>query len=1296
MPSDKVQGRNSSQAELNHAIELGPISDGDTINPSEKDGKEKSENEPKVTYFQLYRFASSFDMICVVTGTVCSLVSGVGMPLVSVLLGDVVTKITTTDIQASAHDVRIIVIKFTVVGAIMFVAAYGQMCCWTLSAENQSKRIREKYLHAILRQDMAWHDTCRNSESLNTRLNADTQLVFDGLADKVGMIVSGAGTFIAGFVIAFTHGWRMTLVLLSAFPLMAGGGFVTTMYGNKSASDGQDAYATAGGLAEQAISSIRTVVAFDGQNREIKNYERLLDDAYRSGVKKAIGGGAGLGFIMLVMFLSYALAFWFGAREVRDGRMETGEVLTVLVATLIGSFSLGNVGPYFGALGNAQVAAHGIFKIIDRVPPIDSSSELGLKPASLKGHIVLKDVDFVYPSRPEIPILNKMSIEVIPGQTVALVGLSGSGKSTIIGLLERFYDPIQGSIKIDGIEVKDYNVRYLRDCIGLVSQEPVLFNATIRQNLMYGTRKDQEVPTDKEIEQACRLANAHDFISKLPGKYETPVGDKGALLSGGQKQRIAIARALIRNPGILLLDEATSALDTESERIVQEALDKASAGRSTVVVAHRLSTIINADLIYVMEHGHVVASGTHESLLAQGGLYAEFVSNQQLKTRKVQENDDLVMPTSSSPSHDHVKIVDEIPDKIRRTFSRKLSGMSSTKSDLGRSTTAEVMDEAMPDYEREKKEAAKKLRLQNAPITRTIKYMRPDISLVTFGVFFAFTQGAIFPVFSQVLSNAIKALSQYNTPSYDLIQKANHSALLFVFLAAVAFVGFGGAQICFMIVGERVTRRMRSLSYRAILSQEMAFFDRPENSTGALTSRLATDSQQMFDMVSQVLLIGFATVATVGCGLGFGFAASWQMSLIIIAVVPIVGLGQYLETAALNGFGEKTRKAYERSGQVAGEAIANIKTVALLAKEDVIEKRYIKATESPHKYAVKKTFYASFGYAFAQAFSYWSYSIGFYGGYRLVEAYIITWDQMFRCMFSIVFMGISLGIITSELPKYSKGKLSAINIYELLDKATTIDVDQPGLELERVEGSVSLNKVDFSYPTRSDIAIFKGLSVEVAPGQTVALVGPSGCGKSTIIALLERWYNVDGGCVMVDQHNLKDLQLHNIRNHMSLVGQEPVLFDTSIGENILYGLPDGKGTHAQIEAAAKMANIHNFIISLPQGYNTKVGDKGSQLSGGQKQRIAIARAMIREPKLLLLDEATSALDSESEKLVQEALDQARAGRTTIVIAHRLSTVQDADLILVIKDGSVVQSGKHFELLQQGGLYADLCQSQNLL
>ncbi|ORZ28896.1 P-loop containing nucleoside triphosphate hydrolase protein [Lobosporangium transversale] len=1184
------------------------------------------------------------------------------------------------------------------------------MCFWTLAAENQVKRIREKYLHAILRQDIGWHDTGKQSESLTTRLNSDTQLIYDGMADKVGLALSSFTTFIAGFVIGFTKGWKLSLVLLTAVPLIGACAVMMSKFTVQSTTKGQDSYSKAGSIAEQTFSSIRTIVAFGGQKRETDAYIKQLDEAFNSGKKRALAMGLGIGGFMIILFCTYALAFWFGGREVHDGKMASGEVLNVFMGMIIGAFALGNIGPNVSAFASAQGAAYSIFKTIDRVPTIDSASPLGAKPENVQGHIVVRDVDFAYPSRPDVQILKKMNFEVKPGQTVALVGHSGSGKSTIIGLVERFYDPLSGTVTLDGVEIKDWNVTYLRDTIGIVSQEPVLFNASIKQNIIYGIRKDQAVPTDKEIEEACRLSNAHDFIMKLPEKYNTMVGEKGALLSGGQKQRIAIARALIKNPRILLLDEATSALDTESERIVQAALDKAANGRSTIVIAHRLSTVMNADVIYVMDKGIVLESGTHESLLAKGGVYAELVMKQQLKSGGVDV--DNVVPESvdnTSTAAPHIAIADEkvaartSTDERRKSFSfsTKLRRMSSARSvprsekSLQRVDTTVSIPETPEEAEaRIKREKAASIKAQKAPIMRVLKYMRPEWTLVIIGAILSGGSGAIFPAFAIFFGDMLTVLMRPTDPNFT--RDVNHNALMFVVLGIAAFICNGGSIWVFEYVGEVMARRMRTRSFKAIISQEMGFFDREENSTGALSSRLATDAYQMHELISQIMKLSFQTIVTVAMGLGLAFAKSWRLTLVILACIPLIGASQYFAMGALAGFSNKSKKAYEQSGRVANEAITNIRTVVALAKESTFEEKYLNITKEPHKFALRRAWLGSFGYALSQGVAFWTYAIGFYAGYRFVIANLMVWDDLFQTMFYVIFMAMGLGQLASQAPRFFKGKESSINVFELLDKQTTIDALKDGIAPTKVDGSLGLENVDFHYPTRPDQQIFKGVNVSVRPSQTVALVGPSGCGKSTIIALLERWYDVLGGKATIDNYDVRDLQLNNIREHMALVGQEPVLFDISIGDNIRYGVPDGQTVDdEQVFAAAKAANIHNFVMSLPDKYETRVGDKGSQLSGGQKQRIAIARALIRNPKILLLDEATSALDSESEKLVQDALDRAREGRTTIVIAHRLRTIQDADLILVVKDGSIVESGRHYELISRGGLYADLCKRQNL-
>ncbi|KAJ1563747.1 tRNA N6-adenosine threonylcarbamoyltransferase, partial [Nowakowskiella sp. JEL0078] len=362
------------------------------------------------------------------------------------------------------------------------------------------------------------------------------------------------------------------------------------------------------------------------QSRFISSYKEKLRKAYFSDIKQGVAISRGLGIFMFSMFAAYSLAFYYGSRQVIWGDLKSGDVLIVFFGVLMGTMSVIQAPPGVQALSKATVAAYKVFAVIDRVPEIDTDNNEGISSGELKGQIEFQNVDFSYPSRPDVSILKEFSLKVKPGMTVAFVGPSGSGKSTTVGLVQRFYDTLAGSVLIDDVNIKDYNVRWLRSKIGVVSQEPVLFNTTIKQNILLGSTGDM---SQSQLIKVCEKANCHNFISKLPDGYDTVVST--SQLSGGQKQRIAIARALIKDPKILLLDEASSALDTQSERIVQKALDVASKDRTTMIIAHRLSTIKNADLIVVLDQGKIVETGTHNELIEKNGIYAGLVEKQKIK-----------------------------------------------------------------------------------------------------------------------------------------------------------------------------------------------------------------------------------------------------------------------------------------------------------------------------------------------------------------------------------------------------------------------------------------------------------------------------------------------------------------------------------------------------------------------------------------------------------------------------------------------------------------------------------------
>ncbi|KAI9344850.1 multidrug resistance protein 1 variant [Zopfochytrium polystomum] len=1042
-------------------------------------------------------------------------------------------------------------------------------------------------------------------------------------------------------------------------------------------------YSVAGNIAEESLTSVRTVTAFNGQNKLTRLYAKELGGARTAGIRKSIVTGTGFGTLFCVIYLAYSLAFYYGSVLLETNSIDAGTVVNVMFAVLIGAFALGQIAPELQAFAFGVGAGSKIFTALDRVPPIDALNSGGKKLSAdeVKGHIVLKQVEFTYPSRPDVKILKKMDLNVEPGTTVALVGQSGSGKSTIIQLLERFYDAEAGEILFDGHNITDLNISWLRHQIGYVSQEPTLFEGSVFQNVALGLTGTLHETASREVqfelvEQACKMANAHDFILRLPQGYDTEVGERGLLLSGGQKQRIAIARAVVRNPKVLLLDEATSALDTTSERVVQAALDNASKGRTTIVIAHRLSTIRNANLIVCMARGEVVERGTHEELIRLNGMYKGLVDAQQLIQK---ENEALVKDLSEAdelqkaggPSDD-VDAADE--------FMTSKSDKKSLRSSV---TSLKMLEER----------SASKMKYSYI-IKQVVELNRPELKYTIPALFAAFLAGMVIPLFSIFFSSLLQAFAE--EPGQR--EKDLHFwSSMFVVIAAYALVTNFAQNTLFGFANEYLTERVRDRLFTALLRQDIAFFDDSAHSTGQLTSSLSSDAQKVQGAAGVTLGTALQLSATLFGGLAVGFAYGWKLSLVAMVVLPVLVAAGAFRMSILTYFHEKAKKSYERSAQVATESVAAIRTVQSLTTEGRVHAGYLKLLEQPLKDGYRNAALNTILYGFAQCANFLGNALVFWYGGHLIAYDGYTVKTFFVVFMAVMFGSISAGRIFAFVPDLTKALSSAESILEILERKPDIDSDSTEgspLTLESVKGEVEFRDVRFVYPSRPSVKVLRGLNITVKPGQFVALVGSSGSGKSTTIGLLERFYDPVSGQILIDGQDVKSLNIRQYRDVVGLVSQEPNLFDMTLEDNITFGCVE-KPSREEIESAARQANIHDFIMSLPDGYKTKVGAKGGQLSGGQKQRVAIARALVRHPKVLLLDEATSALDAESEKVVQQALDAASRGRTTIAIAHRLSSIQHADVIYFLKDGRVAEAGTHQELYDKRGLYYELVIQQDL-
>ncbi|XP_063900759.1 ATP-dependent translocase ABCB1-like isoform X1 [Zophobas morio] len=1259
------------------------------LNKDSKRSKNKETKKEKiktVPYFKLFRFATRFDIFLVIVGCLASLGHGAMTPLFTILFGNIIDEFKTQNPDLLLSQVKDIAVWFLIFGSIAGVCSYLQVGCLLTSAQNQAHRMRQNYISSLLRQDMSWYDDIDSGE-LATRVTSDVADVEQGIADKLGSFLHYSSLSLVGFIIGFVKGWKLTLIILAASPLLviAAGAMAHVL--SRASSEGNKAYAKADGVANEVFSMFRTVVAFSGEEYEVNRYRAELQGSYKSGRKSAIATGLGLGITMSIVIMAYALGFWVGYTFVQKNEMSTGSVLTVFFSVIIGAMAIGNASPNITAMAKAQGAAYFIFDVIGREPKIDNFSNAGKVPEKpCKGDLAFNNVHFQYKENGK-KVLENMTFEVKSGETIALIGESGCGKSTIVSLVERFYSPTAGDILLDGVKIDELNIQWLRSQIGYVSQMPTLFEGTVEYNISLGAGfilneaydpsrsgglnnprfRRQEVTIDMIVE-AAKKANAHSFISTLPNGYKTYIGPRGTQLSGGQKQRIAIARALVRDPRVLLFDEATSALDSESERVVQEALDKASEGRTTIVIAHRLSTIRHATKIAVVVNGAISELGSHSELLQNPqSLYSKMLELQKLKESELSGSSDLSKESFYSPVLlEQDQQLDELPEDAEVPLGHTLSA--------------------------KEKVIQKAKRLGPGVYLRAFKLNKPDWPFLCIGYLGAMCSGVIWPVFSIAFSEMIDSFTLNNK---DQVEKW---VLVFVGLGLAAFLANFMNHFGVGIAGERLTNRVRIACFEKLVRQPVYWFDSQEHSVGIIKTRLSSDATRVRNLVGDCFSIFLTEMATLTSGIVIAFTACPKLSAVVLACVPVIMLGAVLQMKLMSGFLENGAKVYAEAGKLANEAVDNIRTVASLSVGYHFLERYTEKLNQPASDNRKKTQVAAISFAFTEFSTFAIWALSFWYGTRLVTEGHCQFKEMMKSITSIVFGALTLGRVSAMLPDMATGKVSAAHIYHYLDLKSELDItDEKGEKPAACSGNISFSRTHFKYPTRPNVKVLKGLSTSVSSGKTLALVGESGCGKSTLVGLLERFYCQEKGEIFLDEINIEDYNLKWLRSMIGIVSQEPELFQKSVRENIAYGfskLDTTVVTDEQIVKAAKKANAHDFIMKLPEGYDTNVGERGSLLSGGQRQRVAIARALVRDPKILLLDEATSALDSESERIVQEALDQAREGRTTIVVAHRLTTIEPADKICVIANGKVAESGKHGELKRLKGIYAKMVEAQN--
>jgi ATP-binding cassette subfamily B (MDR/TAP) protein 1 len=842
----------------------------------------------------------------------------------------------------------------------------------------------------------------------------------------------------------------------------------------KTASRGQTAYAKAATVVEQTIGSIRTVASFTGEKQAISNYNKHLVTAYKAGVIEGGSTGLGLGTLFLVVFCSYALAVWYGGKLILDKGYTGGQVLNIIIAVLTGSMSLGQTSPCLSAFAAGQAAAYKMFETIERRPNIDSYSTNGKVLDDIKGDIELKDVYFTYPARPDEQIFRGFSLFISSGTTVALVGQSGSGKSTVVSLIERFYDPQAGDVLIDGINLKEFQLKWIRSKIGLVSQEPVLFTASIKDNIAYG----KEDATTEEIKAAAELANASKFVDKLPQGLDTMVGEHGTQLSGGQKQRIAVARAILKDPRILLLDEATSALDAESERVVQEALDRIMVNRTTVVVAHRLSTVRNADMIAVIHQGKIVEKGSHTELLKDPeGAYSQLIRLQEEKKSDENAAEEQKMSSIESFKQSSLR---------KSSLGRSLSKGGSSRGNSSRHSfnmfgfPAGIDGNVVQDQE-EDDTTQPKTEPKKVSIFRIAALNKPEIPVLILGSISAAANGVILPIFGILISSVIKAFFQ---PPKKLKEDTSFWAIIFMVLGFASIIAYPAQTFFFAIAGCKLVQRIRSMCFEKVVHMEVGWFDEPENSSGTIGARLSADAATIRGLVGDSLAQTVQNLSSILAGLIIAFLACWQLAFVVLAMLPLIALNGFLYMKFMKGFSADAKKMYGEASQVANDAVGSIRTVASFCAEDKVMNMYSKKCEGPMKNGIRQGIVSGIGFGFSFFVLFSSYAASFYVGARLVDDGKTTFDSVFRVFFALTMAAMAISQSSSLSPDSSKADVAAASIFAIMDRESKIDPSvESGRVLDNVKGDIELRHVSFKYPARPDVQIFQDLCLSIRAGK---------------------------------------------------------------------------------------------------------------------------------------------------------------------------------------------------------------------